>query len=163
MEKLVYHRDRRRVHYSRCVELCISISISCPINVNPRLIASWLKNKTDEVLTIIGLAFVEIATTDVPLNMRVLSKHSIGAPAVAWNRFLKDQGFLTEELAEFGKQTQKATMVFQKVNKVKPTGSVDPRTLEIARKKGFSYTLPALSPPAPEAVLRKELERLNEF
>lgn len=95
--------------------------------------------------------------------MRSLSKHSTGPAAAAWNRFLKAKGFLTEDATDFGKPTQRATMVFQKVNKVKPTGTVDPRTFALAQQKGFEYKPPDLSPPAPEAFVRKELERLNEF
>ncbi len=75
-------------------------------------------------------------------ELRLLKSGMSGDDVMSWQRFLKACGFTPSETGTFDDSTVQATVDFQRLNNLPPTGRADNRTWGCAMRRGLQV-LPA--------------------
>jgi len=101
--------------------------------------ASWIPDKSDEVMASVKVLLMEAATTKKSENVRILTPNSIGENVRLWNEFVGRESDLGITTNRFTHETIVATKAWQKQHGLKETGVVDRETMKLALSLGFAY------------------------
>lgn len=71
------------------------------------------------------------------IELRMLKSGMSGDDVMSWQRYLKAQGFTPNETGTYDDSTVQATVDFQRLNNLPPSGRVDNMTFGCAMMRGL--------------------------